>query len=67
MKNVLCAFAATLAVVSTSCAHAIDPVAVEVTQPSEIKWVRNEAGTNESCIIQVWGMGPATSTPAEKK
>jgi len=148
MKNVVCAFAATLAVLAAAPAHAIDPAAVQVTQPSEIKWVRNAAGTNESavlygdpakpgpyvmqlkwlpgnmsrphfhpndrffvvvsgtwwvgtgekfdpettvparagsyvihhakqihydgakdaeCIIQVWGMGPATSTPAEKK
>jgi hypothetical protein len=148
MKNILCAFAAALAAAVVPTAHAIDPAAVQVTQPSEIKWVRNAAGTNESavlygdpakpgpyvmqlkwlpgnmsrphfhpndrffvvvsgtwwvgtggkfdpettvparagsyvihhaqqihydgakaeeCIIQVWGMGPATSTPAEKK
>jgi hypothetical protein len=148
MKNIVCALAATLAVLAVAPAHAIDPAAVQVTQPSEIKWVRNAAGTNESavlygdpskpgpyvmqlkwlpgnmsrphfhpndrffvvisgtwwvgtgpkfdpestvpvpagsyvihyahkihydgakneeCVIQVWGMGPATSTPAEQK
>jgi len=79
----------------------LDRAAVEFIPPSEIKWVRNAAGTNEQAvlfgdpskpgpyvvrlkwlpggkvhydgakdeeaIIQVWGMGPATSTPAEKR
>jgi hypothetical protein len=60
----------------------IDRAAVDFTPPSEIKWVRNAAGTNEQAnankvhydgakdeeaVIQVWGMGPATSTQAWKK
>lgn len=34
-------------------AHAasIDPAAVQFTPPSEIKWIRNAAGTNESAIL----------------
>jgi len=35
MKNVLCAFAATLTILAVPSAHAIDPAAVQVTQPSE--------------------------------
>jgi len=49
---------------------------------ADIKWRRNPAGSyvvhdakkihydgakGEERVIQVWGMGPATSTPAEKK
>ena len=52
----------------------VDRAAVDFKTPADIKWVRNAAGTNESAgakdeetIIQVWGMGPATSTPAEKR
>jgi len=26
-----------------------------------------DGAKNEECVIQVWGMGPATSTPAERK
>jgi len=51
MKTVLCACAAALAVLAVPAAHAIDPAAVQVTQPSEIKWVRNAAGTNESAVL----------------
>ena len=29
----------------------IDPAAVEFTTPDKIKWVRNEAGTNEQAIL----------------
>jgi hypothetical protein len=29
--------------------------------------VHFDGAKNEECVIQVWGMGPATSTPAEKK
>jgi hypothetical protein len=49
--------------------------------PDDIKWIRNAADTNQQAglfgdpskpgpyvvRIQVWAMGPATSTPAEKK
>jgi peptidoglycan/LPS O-acetylase OafA/YrhL len=53
----------------------IDHTAADWKTPAEIKWVRNAAGTNESVVLfgdpskagQVWGMGPATSTPAEKR
>jgi hypothetical protein len=50
----------------------LDRTAVEFTPPAEIKWVRNAAGTNEQAVLfgdpsQVWGMGPATATPAEKR
>src|SRR4051812_49625534 len=31
------------------------------------KQVHYDGAKGEECIIQVWGMGPATSTPAEKK
>ena len=90
-----------LQITSATAAAELDKSAVEFTPPSEIKWVRNAAGTNEQAvlfgdpsepgpyvvrlkwlpggkvhydgakdeetIIQVWGMGPATSTPAEKR
>jgi hypothetical protein len=26
-----------------------------------------DGAKDEECVIQVWGMGPATSTPAERK
>lgn len=29
--------------------------------------VHYDGAKDEECIIQVWGMGPATSTPAEKR
>ena len=29
--------------------------------------IHYDGAKGEECIIQVWGMGPATSTPAEKK
>ena len=29
--------------------------------------VHYDGAKDEECVIQVWGMGPATSTPAEKK
>ena len=29
--------------------------------------IHYDGAKNEECIIQVWGMGPATSTPAEQK
>ena len=29
--------------------------------------IHYDGAKDEECIIQVWGMGPATSTPAEKK
>ena len=29
--------------------------------------VHFDGAKGEECVIQVWGMGPATSTPAEKK
>jgi hypothetical protein len=29
--------------------------------------VHYDGAKNEETIIQVWGMGPATSTPAEKR
>ena len=123
-----------LPLMSATAAAELDKSAVEFTPPSEIKWIRNAAGTNEQAvlfgdpskpgpyvvrlkwlpgnmsrphfhpndrffvvisgtwwmgtgtyvihyggkvhydgakdqetIIQVWGMGPATSTPAEKR
>ncbi len=28
---------------------------------------RYDGAKGEECVIQVWGMGPATSTPGEKK
>ena len=31
------------------------------------KQVHYDGAKDEETIIQVWGMGPATSTPAEKK
>ena len=50
-----------------------------MSRATRVPWVRNAAGTNEPAvlfgdpsraeetIIQVRGMGPATSTPAEKR
>jgi quercetin dioxygenase-like cupin family protein len=29
----------------------VDPTAVEITAPTDIKWVRNAAGTNESAVL----------------
>jgi hypothetical protein len=29
--------------------------------------VHFDGAKGEECVIQVWGIGPATSTPAEKK
>ena len=29
--------------------------------------IHYDGAKDEECVIQVWGMGPATSTPAEKK
>ena len=29
--------------------------------------IHYDGAKGEECVIQVWGMGPATSTPAEKK
>ena len=29
----------------------VDPAAVQVTTPAEIKWVRNAAGTNETALL----------------
>ena len=29
--------------------------------------IHYDGAKNEECVIQVWGMGPATSTPAEQK
>jgi hypothetical protein len=109
MKTILCA--ALLAAIAAGCASqpqggSIDRSAVDFVAAADLKWRRNQAGTNESvvlhgdpskpgpctvpvpaggyvvhyanrihydgakgeeCIIQVWGMGPAISTPAEKK
>jgi len=31
------------------------------------KQIHYDGAKGEECIIQVWGMGPATSIPAEKK
>ena len=31
------------------------------------KQIHYDGAKSEECVIQVWGMGPATSTPAEKK
>ncbi len=31
------------------------------------KKIHYDGAKDEDCVIQVWGMGPATSTPAEKK
>jgi len=31
------------------------------------KKVHYDGAKDEECVIQVWGMGPATSTPAEKR
>jgi hypothetical protein len=31
------------------------------------KKIHYDGAKGEECVIQVWGMGPATSTPAEKK
>jgi hypothetical protein len=49
----------------------IDRTAVDFTPPSEIIHYANkvhyDGAKNEETIIQVWGMGPATSTPAWKK
>ncbi len=56
----------------------IDRSAVDWKTPAEIKWMRNAAGTNEQAVLFgydgakdeetiIWGMGPATATPAEKR
>ena len=29
--------------------------------------IHYDGAKGEECVIQVWGMGPATSIPAEKK
>ncbi len=78
----LTALLVVLAVPSGYGAGDIDRGAVDFKTPAEIKWVRNAAGTNEQAVlhgdpskpgpyeetvIQVWGMGPATATPAEKR
>ena len=39
-----------VAVVSVSRAD-VDPSAVAVTTPAEVKWVRNQAGTNEQAVM----------------
>jgi len=58
-------------------AHAdLDRAAVDFTAAGDIKWVRNasyvihyggkvhyDGAKGEETVIQVWGMGPATSTP----
>src|SRR6185503_7936332 len=31
------------------------------------KKIHYDGAKDEECVIQVWGMGPATSTPAEKR
>jgi hypothetical protein len=43
-------FAVTMAATPGNAAD-IDRTAVDFTPPSEIKWVRNAAGTNESAIL----------------
>jgi len=48
----------------------IDRTAVDFTPPSEIHYankVHYDGAKGEEAVIQVWGMGPATSTPAWKK
>ncbi len=49
----------------------IDRAAVDFTPPSEIIHYANkihyDGAKDEEAVIQVWGMGPATSTPAWKK
>ncbi len=54
-----------LLLTSATAAAELDKSAVEFTPPSEI--VHYDGAKDEETIIQVWGMGPATSTPAEKR
>jgi len=48
MKRTLLALALAC---SVPCAYALDPAAVEFKTPSEIKWVKNAAGTNETALL----------------
>jgi quercetin dioxygenase-like cupin family protein len=41
----------TVAAAASSFAADVDRTAVDFTVPSEIKWVRNAAGTNESAVL----------------
>jgi quercetin dioxygenase-like cupin family protein len=41
----------TVTAVTSSFAADLDRTAVDLTVPSEIKWVRNAAGTNESAVL----------------
>ncbi len=50
IRSIGIAFLGLMAVVPASRA-AVDPAAVQITTPAEIKWVRNAAGTNETAVL----------------
>lgn len=50
-KKIYFALAATLLTAIHSFAAELDPKSVEFKTPSDIKWVRNAAGTNEQAIL----------------
>lgn len=45
----------------------IDRTAVEFQTPSDIKWIKNAAGTNEQAVLFGDPSKPGPSTPAEKR
>ena len=49
--NTILAAAALLLATQTSNAATLDPAAVQFVTASEIKWVRNAAGTNETAVL----------------
>lgn len=46
-----CAGLAALTVVAATSRADVDPTAVQVVAPSDIKWVRNRAGTSEQAVL----------------
>ena len=53
MKKTIRSLAAVIALSAFALptAQALVPAAVQFTTPSEIKWVRNAAGTNETAVL----------------
>ena len=51
---------AACAVIASGCLAAAEP-------DGPIYCGNDDGAKAEECVIQVWGIGPATSTPAEKR
>ena len=55
------------AIGSARAAADLNPKAITIQLPAELKWNKGRGAKDEDCVLQIVAMGPATSTAAEEK